>query len=317
MDAVATPVEGWGWASRVLAGGSATIAKTVLSWPSLYELLPTYSGCCGSSGTESMADYSVFSQLPYATGPNAPDPAKVRAALQNRRDLDTLAQKGWPKHIIGRFKQCGDGAERDRLYMIAGDHNDTRRQVTISNGGLEYDLRRGDGTVLLRSASLNSPNQAWLSFSAHRSILDDDNVQAKLETILLRCQIALADFNSVEPIVSLQRDAGGVVDIPVESASTNIIQEVSGDSLLFSVKASLSVSPPSDEVAAPSATLAAMLDGKKFLSTDLKLTNTTQDGANRIFAYTAKDLKLPHPGLLEISVTFAGNVSVADQAMAF
>jgi len=70
-------------------------------------------------------------------------------------------------------------------------------------------------------------------------------------------------------------------------------------------------------VVAPSATLLAMLDGKKFLNTDLKLTSIKQDGTNRVFAYSATELQLPHPGLLEIEVTFAGNVSVADQAMAF
>ena len=317
MNAVATPIEGWGWLSRRLAGGSEVIARTVLSWPSFYELLPTYEGCCGTDASASMGDYNVFSRLPYVAQLSEPTRQAIRSALASRRELDRVVRAGWPPHIASPSAQCSDRRVRSTLYLFIGDRNDTRQSVSQGPSGLEYVERRGDGTVLLRSASMNSPPDAWVSFEEHPVVLDDQNARVKLEHILLRCDISTTDFAAAEPSISVQRAPGGPIDKAVESRSARIVQnEAAGDSRSFSVEASLRIDSLHD-VIAPEATLVARLDSREFRRSGIALAREVPDGSYLRYVYRAESLQAPGAGLVEVEVIFAGTVTAQDQAVAY
>ena len=316
MDAVAMPLEGWGWVSRRLAGGADVIARTVLSWPSFYELLPTYDDCCGTDPKATMADASTFARLPYAHGPAAPAQPALTTALHRLDDLRALARAGWPKHIADKTPQCQDGVPRSRLFLVVGDHNDTKRKVALSAGGLSYDVRRGDGTVLLRSAALNDPSQAWLSFATHRLILDDENVKAKLEHILLRCELDTTDFAGSAPLMSLSSTAGVPVESALESGSAHIMPTLGAGAPTFALEASVSVALLSD-VSPPTATLVAKVNGIEFLRTTLAEPEVRDEGQNRRYTYGLRDIAVPRPGLVQVSVSFPGGVTVTDENVSY
>jgi hypothetical protein len=286
MSAVETPVEGWGWLSRRLIGGSDAITRTVLSWPSLYELLPTYQGCCtlsqsGASRTLDLMNPAGFAALPFDLAKAGIAPAHVADALGKAADLRKLASVGFPKYIHSA-NACPGISEG--LYMVAGDRNGTSESVVVNGNDMSFVERRGDGTVLLRSASLNNVAGAFLSFTTHMKIFNDENVKAKLETILFRCEMAFKNFNSEIPTVKISRAFATTDILPIDFVSAEIIDSNTNDPQAFAVRGALSVDAQPDAVG-PMVHLRVKLNGAEFYGANVPPKNKRQDGTVLHFDY--------------------------------
>jgi hypothetical protein len=120
--------------------------------------------------------------------------------------------------------------------MIAGDRNGTGETVVVAGDGMNFVERRGDGTVLLRSASLNNPAGAFLSFTTHMKIFNDENVKDKLETILFRCEMAFKNFNNEIPTVKIARSFAVPNVLPVDFVTAEIIDSNTSDPHTFAVR---------------------------------------------------------------------------------
>jgi pimeloyl-ACP methyl ester carboxylesterase len=316
VSAVQTPVEGWGWLSRKIAGGQDAITRTVLSWPSLYELLPTFAGCCtlSQSGTSRALDLMKpedFADLPFGPGRAGISPARVADALGKAADLQKLADSGFPRHVHNT-NACTNIPEG--LYLIAGDRNGTSQNVVVKGNNMEFVERRGDGTVLLRSASLGNPAAAFLSFSTHMKIFNDENVKAKLETILFRCEMAFRDFAGEIPTVRLSRPFAAAQVVPIDFIAAEIVDPTTNDPQAFAVRGALSVAAAADAIG-PTAHLRVKLNGTEFYRADLPPKSKVLDGGTYRFGYEYGPIAAMGEGRIDLEMTFGdGGPTTSDQS---
>ncbi|WP_234685081.1 esterase/lipase family protein [Bradyrhizobium monzae] len=305
VTAVATPFLGWGRASRWLIGGSDTIMRTLMSWPSLYELLPTYENCCVSTDGPSvrslnLLDPADFSVVPFDLVRSGISSERISQALKSAADLKTIVEGGFPKHI--RNATTCPGPSPEGLFTFAGDRNGTRQSVTIGSGKMLYVERRGDGTVSLRSATSGNPGGGFLSFTPHMSLFNDENAHAKLETILFRCEMASSDFSATIPTVEIGRQLGPSARLPIDFVSVELSEDdTSSDG--FIATGILSLSAPDDAVAPP-AFLTVTLNGAEVTRVDVKSTSRRLDGSMTQFEYVARSIKVEGEGRLDVELKF-------------
>ena len=307
VSAVATPFLGWGQASRWLMGGTDTIISTLLSWPSLYELLPTYDGCCVSTDgamprSLNLLDPSDFSVLPLDLTRHGIALVQVADALKATSELRTLVNAGFPKYV--RSATTCPSLPPEGLFMVAGDRNGTRQSVTIGSGKMLYIEKRGDGTVALRSATLGNPSGGFLSFMPHMSIFNDENAQAKIETILFRCEMAFSDFNGNVPTVEIGRQLGPSTRLPVDFVSMELADGAAANE--FVATGTLSLAAPDDAVA-PSALLTIKLNGTEIRRAEVKSASRRLDGAMTQFGYVFGPIKIEGEGRIDADLTFGNS----------
>jgi len=308
VTAVATPFLGWGRASRWLIGGTDTIMRTLLSWPSLYELLPTYENCCVSTDgpkprSLNLLDPTDFSAVPFELGRHGIAVAHVTDALKAAAELRKMVDAGFPRHV--RNATTCPRLPSEGLFTIAGDRNGTRQSVTIGSGRMLYVERRGDGTVSLRSATFGNPSGGFLSFMPHMSIFNDENAQAKLETILFRCEMAFNDFSGNIPTVEIERQLGPSARLPIDFVSVELAEDNSTPDG-FAATGTLSLTAPDDAVA-PVALLTVKLDGKEVIRTEVKSTTRRLDGSITQFEYVVRSIKIDGEGRVDVEMIFGNS----------
>jgi pimeloyl-ACP methyl ester carboxylesterase len=305
VTAVATPFLGWGRASRWLIGGTDTIIRTLLSWPSLYELLPTYENCCVSTDgpkarSLNLLELADFSVLPFDLARNGIPLDRVSDALKTAAELRKLVDAGFPKHV--RAATTCPGLPPDGLFTIAGDRNGTRQSLTIGSGKMLYIERRGDGTVSLRSATAGNPAGGFLSFMPHMSIFNDENAQAKLETILFRCEMGFSDFTGNIPTVEVGRQLGPSTRLPIDFVSVDLVDDdTTADA--FAATGTLSLTAPDDAIA-PVALLTVKLNGTEISRTQARSTTRRSDGSVTQFGYVIRPIKIEGEGRVDVELTF-------------
>ncbi|MBP2428965.1 MULTISPECIES: esterase/lipase family protein [Bradyrhizobium] len=308
VTAVATPFLGWGRASRWLIGGTDTIIRTLMSWPSLYELLPTYENCCVSTDgpkprSLDLLDPADFSALPLDLARHDISIEHATDALKAAAKLRKIVEGGFPKHI--RNATTCTGLPAEGLFIVAGDRNGTRQSVTIGTGKMLYVERRGDGTVTLRSATFGNPGGGFLSFMPHMSIFNDENAQAKLETILFRCEMGFNDFNGNVPTVEVGRQLGISARFPIEFVSVELVEDNSVPDG-FAATGILSLAAPDDAVA-PVALLSVKLNGAEIKRTEIRSTARRLDGSMTRFEYAVGSIKIEGEGRVDVELTFGNS----------
>ncbi len=212
MSAIRTADVGWGDPWNWIAGGKNTVAKTILSWPSLYELLPTYDRCCYTADADgklralNVARFEDWRMLPFASVSPLSE-LDIREALTGALQIKALAENGFPPYLISRAGPCDTTG--NRVYTVAGDHYPTPATFVLANGQLVYSDRRGDETVLLRSAAMGDVGRSSVSFVSHRKIFADRNIQSQLRRILLRCDLNFEDYSLDALSIELELSRGG------------------------------------------------------------------------------------------------------------
>jgi len=141
--------EGWGFWRNLAAGGLGTVRETVLTFPSIYELMPSYRDCCalgppGSAPSREISDHKLWQSMPWL--PTSLKGANGTAFLQ--RTLGNLVRM---KEIT-----ADPIPEGVRFYPLCSALFDTLLQVywDPSSGGISHRVTgKGDGTVHIRSAA--------------------------------------------------------------------------------------------------------------------------------------------------------------------
>ncbi len=187
VDILAMIDGGWGWYANWMSGGMPKIRRIMLSFPSLYELLPSYQFCCSlvAADGETRDDLKLqtaagWRRIVWETAPgNEPPAARVEHALKESRRLKKLIAESIDDHIPPQ-----------ELFRVA-----TRKQLTkgrirvdqVTGKILEFSEFLGDGTVIFRSAT-KCPNRSDkgcgarsdLSFAKHSQIFDDPSAIERL-----------------------------------------------------------------------------------------------------------------------------------------
>jgi pimeloyl-ACP methyl ester carboxylesterase len=166
MNALAETSEGWGGIENYMAGGMTTIRRVMFSFPSLFELMPSYDKCCRIGTTASYHEFDPTETdlwkshdwLPaeYQAGDGY---AGLQARMDRARELRELVAKPLPPEIQQIFF-AGDMIAT-KLYLYV----DPSKQ---SWQNWNYSTSVGDGTVPIWSAAgQNGVGPSQPSFSDH------------------------------------------------------------------------------------------------------------------------------------------------------
>jgi len=189
MNTFATMSEGWGEFKNYMAGGIDTIRRVIFSFPSIYELLPSYSKCCRIGNEGNYTDFDPTDLEIWRTNDWLPPEyrgvriAVVEKALGDARRLRTIMREPLPASV--------------ELTAIAGDRFGTYLYLYIDPGDRRwskwrFSKNRGDGTVPLWSAANWTADTSNLgdslpAFVDHATIFDDQWIinllQRKLNSV--------------------------------------------------------------------------------------------------------------------------------------
>lgn len=175
-------LEGFGAIQNVLAGGSETVRRIAFSLPSLYEMLPFYSGCClyeqSGNSPERVdllldATWNSFTWLPTSERTQAARERR-QEALRRAREIRDIVRRGFPEGVT--------------LFPVAGALLSTQSQVLLSQDrtSLRWGLEgSGDGTVVEGSAAAGSLPDARVAIRRHSTIFEDAHVKIQLARLLV------------------------------------------------------------------------------------------------------------------------------------
>jgi pimeloyl-ACP methyl ester carboxylesterase len=321
LSTIATIDAGWGQPVNWIAGGLATIRKTVLSWPSIYEMLPTDDDCCAIETAPKLTtkldllQYDAFSKLPFANEEGAPLANAIKAALARATDLKKLVRSGFPPYLENRPGPCDTTGRR--IFAITGDHYDTSGALMVRNGKLQIEPRRGDDTVVVRSSNRGFVAQAFVSFTRHRQLFADDHVTDNIHNILLRCELSLQNYGAPNLSIKLQRATGGSPIIaPVHSVAVEVKPELLrvGTNAKLSFKLDLETDA---DVVPPRGTFAVTISGKQVFAGSLSNGNKLPptDGGRVAFQFNAQEIPITDPGLAIIVAQFPDIGSIQTEAL--
>ena len=183
MNALAETSEGWGGIENYMAGGMTTIRRVMFSFPSLFELMPSYDKCCRIGTTASYHEFDPTETdlwkshdwLPaeYQAGDGY---AGLQARMDRARELRELVAKPLPPEIQQIFFAGDMIATKLYLYVDPSKQNWQN---------WNYSTSVGDGTVPIWSAAgQNGVGPSQPSFSDHATIFDDDHVIDSLKRLL-------------------------------------------------------------------------------------------------------------------------------------
>jgi pimeloyl-ACP methyl ester carboxylesterase len=200
-----TVEKGWG-ALNVVMGGLPAFRRTILSFPSVYELMPRYAGCCGTA-----AEAPVFSWVSgekwRALGWDGVETAampNLTAIAVRVRELETIIATALPQGVEDVALVGIDQRTPHRAtFEVAGGTTIVRVQTTWA----------GDGTVVRESASIPRAALHPTRFAEHERILNDPQVQDFLGVALTRGVAAAVRTVPVAPRANMPIAGGGVAEL--------------------------------------------------------------------------------------------------------
>jgi len=161
--------EGWGL-GNLLLGGVESFRRTAMSFPSTFELLPDYDGCCASEASGGGFDATSaagWDALHWSgiEGERLPDFRAVTARQAQLRDIAaTPLRPGTEEALV-----IGIDQRTAEHYALETGEGEARLNVVTS--------WEGDGTVMRDSAMLPERAVYSTSFARHDAILNDEAVQ--------------------------------------------------------------------------------------------------------------------------------------------
>lgn len=239
---------GWG-VSNFLLGGIENFRRTVLSFASLFDLMPSYDGCCATPATFNAANAAAWTGLNW-TGIDADGlPDLGRGLARQQQLLDILAQP-LPAGIDEALVIGVDQRTPQQFDLEAGQ-GAARLEVVTS-----WD---GDGTVPGDSARLPQRIVFPTSFATHDAILNDARVQDFVLATLAGGPNAAIAAVPVQKRGSILTAVGDVVEL--------IGAAVVADQPIYATGARATVTvhlrmPVEDAVDASTLRLAAALPGR-------------------------------------------------------
>ncbi|MDQ2080818.1 hypothetical protein RA307_11555 [Xanthobacteraceae bacterium Astr-EGSB] len=197
-----TVEQGWGALNTVL-GGIAVFRRTLLSFPSIFELSPRYAACCGTGSGFSPHDAAAWRALGWegvdtASMPDLADTARRAADIQ--RVIDTPLPDG--VEDVGVI-----GVDQRTPYRVVFETD-----AGATTGRIETSWN-GDGTVMQDSAILPRASIHPTSFADHQNILNDPQVQDFLTVALTRGVAEAMRSVSVRPRDTMRTFAGILAEL--------------------------------------------------------------------------------------------------------
>jgi len=196
MNVLQTLEKGWGPANR-LAGGLAKIRETLLSFPSVYELLPRYSTCCIYGRPGAGREFDPLTEEFWQKYDVLPDMYKdargqrfIAARLSNVRNLQAVLEKPLPSNISER--------------LVVGDLRDTVSRVYLDPDGQApkiWQEERGDGTVVLTSAADGNIPRSDPAFAGHQVIFSDEYVKILIQRAFDAAAGRFRDYAAPVPVI--------------------------------------------------------------------------------------------------------------------
>jgi len=197
LSVLQTLEQGWGSLANRLAGGLPTIREVLLSFPSLYELLPRYQTCCIYGRPGAGREFDPLKEEFWQTYDVLPAMYKrengqrfIAARLSKVRDLEEIVRKPLPPNVSER--------------LVAGDLKDTVSRVYLDperRGPKIWQEERGDGTVVLMSASSGDVRRSEPSFASHQIIFNDDYVKILVQRSFDASAGRFRDYAAPIPVI--------------------------------------------------------------------------------------------------------------------
>jgi hypothetical protein len=185
VDILKMADSGWSWWKNALAGGMPSIREALLSFPSTFQLLPSYQDCCFKSppGTPSNArvPFDPFSVDLWQNIGWLPDEyrhpagiASLRKKLDEARSVHALLKKDISRDV-------------EFIPLVTGLVQTVWRTYLNPDNGkfIRWDKGNGDGTVYERSAANMRMIDARPSTTEHARIFHNDSARQVLRWALV------------------------------------------------------------------------------------------------------------------------------------
>jgi pimeloyl-ACP methyl ester carboxylesterase len=178
-----TVEQGWNWWQNAMAGGLPAIRETLLSFPSVYQLLPSYKNCCfwrekeyapleGEFSAFDETAWSKFGWLPSRFR-TAEGQRFVAGALTDARRLAVSMREPIPATVRHANVVTGLITTQSKTYF------NPRTGDFAGQEGLE-----GDGTVIEWSAANGAPSAARATQEEHQTIFEGPIAKKTLQWLL-------------------------------------------------------------------------------------------------------------------------------------
>lgn len=171
-----TVEKGWG-PLNVAMGGLDGFRRTMLSFPSIFELMPRYKECCGGEQMAfNPAKADTWSALRWDGVDTATMPDLDKTFVRIRR-LEALVATAMPKGV-------------EDVLLVGVDQRTPQRAAFRNGAGATVltvdNTWAGDGTVIRDSAVIERVPLHPTSFADHQRILHDPQIQEFLRVALIR-----------------------------------------------------------------------------------------------------------------------------------
>ncbi|MFG1495854.1 alpha/beta fold hydrolase [Saccharospirillum sp. HFRX-1] len=170
---------GWGTAN-VFMGGVDGFRRTMLTFPSTFDLIPRYDGCCGDAGSR-LGDFNMDNPDDWVRlnwdGVEADGLPDLVAASERQMHIQEVIEQSLPEHIEDVIV-IGIDQRTPEQYRINYLSNDEEAQLQIETSW------GGDGVVMRNSAVLENRHVFPTSFATHQAILNEESAQDFVVTAL-------------------------------------------------------------------------------------------------------------------------------------
>lgn len=197
---------GWG-AINLAMGGVGTFRRTMLSFPSIYELSPRYAVCCDGGLVKAEnalpRDVAAWQALGWEGIDTAamPDLDRIFARID---ELQRIIDTPLPATVEDVLLIGVDQRTPHRIFFEANGSGTTARIEATWNG---------DGTVVRESSTIPRAAIHPTSFSDHEHILNDAQVQEFLAVALTRGVAEAARTVKIRPRANVRSLAGVLVEL--------------------------------------------------------------------------------------------------------
>jgi pimeloyl-ACP methyl ester carboxylesterase len=163
--------QGWGLGTNLL-GGIENFRRTIVSFPSSFELMPHYAGCCNAPDDRNGFDAASKAEWLALNWPGigAADLPDLRAGAARQAQLRAILARPLPASIEEALV-IGVDQRTPQHYELAGGEGEGEARLSVRTSW------EGDGTVMRDSALLPARVTYPTSFATHDAILSDASVQ--------------------------------------------------------------------------------------------------------------------------------------------
>jgi pimeloyl-ACP methyl ester carboxylesterase len=225
-----------------LVGGLENFRRTVISFPSTFELLPHYDGCCGDQqGSPTFdatsADAWTALKWPGIDKDGLPDFADLEA---RQAELRRILAQSLPASVDEALV-IGVDQRTPEQFEVQPGHGEARLSVRTS--------WEGDGTVMRDSAMLAERVSYPTSFATHDAILNDSSVQEFVIATLAKGPDAAIRTIPVRERTSILTALGDLAELVGVAITTDQPAYITGATAKVTVHLRLDVEDPVEAAA--------------------------------------------------------------------